>query len=139
MGNVCKRSSAVFVDKGGDGGKYINPKILRSFCEAKIYNLVKFCKDFYFIFISVISISLAVLPAAVFANDLKFNVDPDYDLSGRTDVMATLVKTSPGIYFYIEKSWWDSRGYPKQGEILQNLDNLSLEFDVKIYPELTSV
>jgi len=140
----CERRIAyerkpVVQSKARDGWKYINPKILRGFCEAKIYNLVKFCKDFYFIFISVISISLAVLPAAVFANDLKFNVDPDYDLSGRTDVMATLVKTSPGIYFYIEKSWWDSRGYPKQGEILQNLDNLSLEFDVKIYPELTSV
>src|SRR3990167_10055557 len=80
-----KKHKPVVQSKARDGWKYINPKILRGFCEAKIYNLVKFCKDFYFIFISVISISLAVLPAAVFANDLKFNVDPDYDLSGRTD------------------------------------------------------
>ncbi len=91
-----------------------------------------------FIFIFVGFIFGAVLPVAVFAADLKFNVDPSYDLAGRTEITATLVKTSPEVYFYVEKSWWDLQGYMKKEEISRDLDNLSLEFNAKIYPALTS-
>jgi hypothetical protein len=91
-----------------------------------------------FCFIFVVIVFAMVLPIAVFAADLKFNVDPSYDLAGRTEIVATLIKTSPEVYFYVEKNWWDSQGYMKQEEVSQDLDNLSAEFDAKIYPTLTS-
>lgn len=69
----------------------------------------------------------------------NFNVDKNFDASARSQVTATLVKTTNNLYFYIEKSWWDVQLQARQAEILYNLDNLSREFDGKIYPILTSV
>lgn len=70
---------------------------------------------------------------------VNFNIDKNYDAGARSQVSAILVKTSPNLYFYIEKNWWDSQVLAKKNEILNSLNNLSSEFDNKIYPTLTSV
>lgn len=77
--------------------------------------------------------------AANHGSYVDFNVDKNFDVTGRESVAAVLVKTSPNIYFYVEKHWWDQQVTAKQNEILSNLDKLSAEFDNKIYPVLTSV
>lgn len=77
--------------------------------------------------------------AVKFSDMANFYVDSNFDASGRTQVSAALVKTTNNIYFYIEKSWWDSKTPAGQEEILTGLDALSQEFDNKIYPTLTSV
>ncbi|MCX6723653.1 MAG: hypothetical protein NT155_00570 [Candidatus Staskawiczbacteria bacterium] len=77
--------------------------------------------------------------AANYGDVANFNVDKNFDASARTQISATLVKTANNIYFYIDKIWWDLQPQAKQAEILADLDNLSLEFDNKIYPTLTSV
>ncbi|OGZ64518.1 MAG: hypothetical protein A2402_03780 [Candidatus Staskawiczbacteria bacterium RIFOXYC1_FULL_37_43] len=77
--------------------------------------------------------------AANFSDVVNFNVEESFDASGRERVEATLVKTTNKLYFYVEKSWWDSQPHAKQDQILSNLNNLSQEFDNKIYPVLTSV
>ena len=85
---------------------------------------------------------LAVTPsvhAVSYGDFVNFYVDKNFDASARSQVMATLVKTTNNLYFYIEKTWWDSQPQAKQTEILGKLDSLSLEFDKKIYPTLTSV
>jgi len=79
------------------------------------------------------------VPKVILAEGIKFYIDPDYDISAREELTAELVKTTPKLYIYIEKSWWDSNGYLKQNEILQKLDSLSQEFENKIYPNLTSI
>jgi len=68
-----------------------------------------------------------------------FNVEKSFDAAARNQVTATLVKTSPHIYFYVEKPWWDSQLQAKKNEILAYLNVLSNEFDGNIYPTLTSV
>lgn len=68
-----------------------------------------------------------------------FNVDKNFDASDRTQVAAVLVKTSPKLYFYVEKLWWDLQSSAKRDQILIGFDGLSVEFDNKIYPILTSV
>lgn len=70
---------------------------------------------------------------------INFYVDESFDSAARTQVLATLVKTSPKLYFYFEKAWWDQQVQAKKDEILLSLDGLSNEFDAKIYPALTSV
>jgi len=70
---------------------------------------------------------------------VNFNVDKSFDINNRTQLPATLIKTSSKLYFYVEKSWWDSQTQAKQTEALTGLDNLSNEFDNNIYPTLTSV
>ncbi len=79
------------------------------------------------------------IKAANINDNINFNVDKNFDTSARSQVSAVLVKTSPSLYFYVEKNWWDSQVPAKQNEILVNLDSLSFEFDNKIYPTLTSV
>lgn len=69
----------------------------------------------------------------------SFYVDKDFDVSARTQITATMVKTTSKLYFYIEKDWWDSQSLDKKNEVLSKLDNLSQEFENKIYPTLTSV
>jgi|SRR3989344_7320581 len=72
-------------------------------------------------------------------NEISFNVDKNFDLSQRTQVQAVLVKTEPNLYFYVEKSWWDGQTFQQQEADLADLDKLSSEFDLKIYPNLTSI
>ncbi len=70
---------------------------------------------------------------------LNFNVDKNYDASARSQIPATLVKTTSSLYFYVETSWWDAQTPGKKSEILADLDAVSLEFGNNIYPKLTSV
>ena len=94
------------------------------------------------IFIIAIFFALFAAPcvkAANFATDLNFYIDSNYDTSDRSQISATLIKTTPNLYFYVEKSWWDSQLQTKQSEILSNINSLSVEFQNKIYPTLTSI
>ena len=83
--------------------------------------------------------SASEIKAISIGETTDFNVEPDYDSSARDRVTTVLIKTTPKLYFYVEKNWWDSQISTKQSEILSNLDALSLEFTNKIYPTLTSV
>jgi len=77
--------------------------------------------------------------AANISEVFNFNVDEGYDASARSQVQAVLVKSTPTINFYIEKDWWSSQALARQNEIFTKLDTLSSEFELKIYPTLTSV
>jgi len=68
-----------------------------------------------------------------------FFVDNTLDISGRSKIAAVSVKTSLNLYFYIEKPWWDAQYDLKKDEILKNLDELSVEFQNNIYPNLTNI
>lgn len=76
---------------------------------------------------------------AVLLNEtVNFNVDALHTTSSTKQVQASLVRFTSKLLFYVEKSWWDSRSYSEQADILTNLDSLSVEFENKIYPTLTS-
>ncbi len=69
----------------------------------------------------------------------SFSVDNTFDVLGRSKIEAVSVKTTPNLYFYIEKSWWNAQSDLKKDEILKNLDDLSIEFQNNIYPNLTNI
>ena len=77
-------------------------------------------------------------PFFVFAQTKVFNIDPSYDLFARTEIEAELIRTTPNLYFYLEKSWWEGRSSQEQNEIRLSLFDLGEEFRTKIYPILTS-
>lgn len=77
--------------------------------------------------------------AADVGDVVNFNVDAAFEKNENEQVKAVLVKISPSLYFYLDKTWWDGQVPAKQQEILGNLENLSAEFSNKIYPTLTSV
>ncbi|MCX6720714.1 MAG: peptidoglycan-binding protein [Candidatus Staskawiczbacteria bacterium] len=90
-----------------------------------------------FVFLSVF-LGAGNAKAVSVGDIVNFNVDSGFDVSGRTQISSTLVKTGARLYFYVDKLWWDSQAQAKQSEILVDLDNLSNEFDNNIYPKLTS-
>lgn len=96
-------------------------------------------KKIIFVFAFLFLATAKLANAANSGDAVNFNVDKNFDASARTQVSATLIKTTNNLYFYIEKSWWDLQPLAKQSEILVNLNDLSSEFDNKIYPILTSV
>lgn len=68
----------------------------------------------------------------------NFYVDYTYDLYGRKEINAELIRISDLLYFYVEKDWWHSRSYLEKNDIKIAFYELSEEFKNKIYPSLTS-
>lgn len=97
---------------------------------------------------NIIFLSLAIIFSCFFGTPvasasslgdvIQFNVNKNFDVVGSDSVPAVLVKSTPNLHFFVEKSWWDAQNSLKQSEILLNLDTLSTEFSNKIYPTLTS-
>jgi len=92
-----------------------------------------------FLFFGALFGTADIAKAASVGDIVNFNVDKGFDASGRTQISAALLQIDPRLYFYAEKQWWDSQTLAKQGEFLADLNNLSSEFNNKIYPTLTSV
>jgi len=69
---------------------------------------------------------------------VNFFVERSFDPSGRDIVEAILIKTTPRLYFYIEKPAWDFFSLKKKGEILSRLDEAARDFENNIYPRVTS-
>lgn len=96
-------------------------------------------KIFLFIFIFVFFGFVNVFEAKAFSEGelANFYIDYSYDLYGRSEISAYLIRTSDSLYFYIEKSWWDSRSAQEQNNTRIELYDLGKEFKNKIYPVLT--
>lgn len=77
-------------------------------------------------------------PFFVWGQTALFNVDPSYDLFGRQQLEAELIKETPNLYFYTEKNWWGSLDSHEQNDIRLAFFDLGEEFRNRIYPVLTS-
>jgi len=91
-----------------------------------------------FVFIVSLALSLTAgfgVNADTVGEERTFYIEPDYDLSAREELTATLVKITPELYFYADENWWN---FSPQNEIYQALSDLGEEFENKIYPTLTS-
>ena len=91
------------------------------------------------IFAGLILLTLPLITRAdYFGQKVNFFVEPSYDLNKREQLLATLQKVTPQLYFYVDDNWWSSLDYPKKQDIEKILDSLASEFQSKIYPTLTS-
>ena len=72
------------------------------------------------------------------AETQKFFIESSYDLYGRKQIDATLVRSSPSLYFYVETSWWSARSASEKNDLQIALFELGQEFQNHIYPVLTS-
>jgi len=96
-------------------------------------------KIIFFALLFCLAVSPLYTKAVSVGETTNFYVDKNFDATSRSNLTAKLIKTNSNFYFYVEKQWWDSQLPAKQNEILSGLDSLSLEFNEKIYPTLTSV
>ncbi|HXK35603.1 MAG TPA: hypothetical protein VJZ52_00985, partial [Candidatus Paceibacterota bacterium] len=76
--------------------------------------------------------------AATLGERVTFNVNAQYDFSGRTSIQTSLLAISEHAYFFIEDSFWQGRSYSEQQILLNKLIILGTEFDARIYPIETS-
>ena len=76
---------------------------------------------------------------AVFIGEERdFFVDKAYDIKERDVISATLLKIGPEIYYYAEKSWWNSFTQTERNETFLKIESLDKEFHENIYPTLTA-
>ena len=64
---------------------------------------------------------------------VKFFVDPNYEVSKRSQVTATLREIGDFVYFYVEDNYWGKILPEKRKEVKNALKNLAEEFDKNIY------
>jgi len=100
------------------------------------YHKLKFI---FYLVVPLIVFSFSNANAANLGEITSFNVDKSFDASARTQISAILIKSTNSLHYYVEKTWWDGQLPAKRQEILDSLNLLSIEFDNKIYPTLSSV
>lgn len=131
-----KRFSGLFPKFGKNTSKtFRNSKIIYFMHNKKTSKIIFFAISIFFTLFYAENIKAA----NNIGDYVKFNVDLKFEANEKSEISAVLVKTAPNLYFYVEKNWWDTQVLAKKNEILSNLDNLSSEFNNKIYPILTSV
>lgn len=77
--------------------------------------------------------------AANLDEQVIFNVDTEYDISGRSQVSAILKVIGDSIYFYVEEEYWDGLNITQRSLLKEELKDLANEFDTVIYPRERSV
>lgn len=83
--------------------------------------------------------ALFLFPFFAQATVLDFNIDPSYDYAGRSRVSTFLYQIGVNAYFYVEDDYYQNLDLDKRKEFTESLQNLSKEFDEKIYPDLTEI
>lgn len=94
------------------------------FCTAIVFSLLFFA---------------AQIQAAQLGSSLKFTIESPYDISGREELTASLVKITPRLYFYVDLVWWNANNSFRRSELINKLNIAAFQFEDKIYPDLTSV
>jgi hypothetical protein len=89
------------------------------------------------IFLLFIFFSLPVFAHAQNLNSqASFNVDPSYDISGRSRVDAFLQQVGQNAYFYVENDYYKNLNASGKTQLSDAINSLSAEFDSAIYPKL---
>ncbi len=95
-------------------------------------------KRFYLIFLIIIFLAVGFSVAAVSIGEKRtFNIDPDYDVINRDELVGVLQATSNRTLFYLDENWWDGLSLTDKDRVRSALRSLGSEFDSHIYPKLT--
>lgn len=96
----------------------------------------------YFKKLTLFLIILLFLPnlskADSLGQQLNFFIEPEYDISNRNNILATLIEKTNQLYFYIASDWWHKRSEEEQVKIKSIFSSLSVSFEEEIYPRLTT-
>ncbi|MFH1713929.1 MAG: peptidoglycan-binding domain-containing protein [Patescibacteria group bacterium] len=96
-------------------------------------------KTIKILFIGMVFLFLPIVAKADYGGQTnRFFIDSSYDLNGRQELDATLLRITSKVYFYIDDAWWNSLGQSETSMLKLAIQKLGEEFDGKIYPELTA-
>ncbi|MFC1789599.1 peptidoglycan-binding protein [Patescibacteria group bacterium] len=99
--------------------------------KKRTFNLIFFTATFFLFFPFLAS-------AVSMGEKINFFVDSSYDLQERQEVTASLEKLSNKLYFYIDDNWLSDQNPQARAQIAEILNNLTIEFESRIYPIITS-
>ncbi len=68
----------------------------------------------------------------------NFYVEQGFTPNNKSQVSATLIKSPDRLYFYVETDWWNSKTQTEKDQIGVVMESLGSEFNLNIYPKLTS-
>jgi len=77
--------------------------------------------------------------AASLGEQVDFFVDSQYDITGRTQLTATLKIIGEYVYFYIDDEYWNNLNGLSKNSLRETLEELADEFDQVIYPKERAV
>ena len=75
--------------------------------------------------------------ADVLGQDQNFSISSTYDLQSRNSITATLKSVTEHAYFYVEDNYWNSASSTMQDQIINQINTLASEFNLRIYPTET--
>lgn len=84
-------------------------------------------------------VCLNIAQAATLGEQVNFYVDASYDISGRSQISATLRVIGEKIYFYVENDYYRGLNLSRKKALEENLKDLANEFDNVIYPKERAV
>jgi len=89
-------------------------------------------------FFLLLVLSIFLIPSFSFAwsQNQTFFVDPNYDVSGRTQISTQLIKHQ-SVYFYVDSDWYEH--FSDKNQLASVLYSLATEFEYQIYPNLTNL
>ena len=102
------------------------------------FKFLNFNIQIFKIFFVSATLSAAFVPLSAAADFLNqtvlFNIDGQYEYSGRKQVSAALRKISNKAYWYVSDEYWNGISAAEQNSFSNELDKLAQEFDARIYP-----
>lgn len=113
-------------------------KIILFFSPARSRQAPALAGMLFFFLLALLSGGGFVLEAHAQSETESFTVESSYDLLGRNQIEAQLVRSDARVHFYVEKSWWNARSSQEQNDLRIALFELGQEFQNHIYPVLTS-
>ena len=94
-------------------------------------------KIIFFLIFGILFLQIPFLSLAAWTNTVIFNVDPNYDSIGRSQIETQLIKTTNNFYFYADKDWHEK--IVDKNQLDNQLYNLANDFEYKTYPALTNL
>jgi hypothetical protein len=89
------------------------------------------------IFILFLGFLFPNISLADWGQTASFFVESEYDLYGRNQIEAQLLKTTNKFHFYVDKQWYQN--FSQKIELDNKLYNLATNFEYKTYPTLTNL
>lgn len=96
-------------------------------------------KTFILIFVFSLFFSPRLILAQTVPQGQSFNIESSYDLYQRSELTASLARTSLTAYWYIDTKFLDGLTKEEKAQVDESLANLNGEFEINIYPKLTRI
>ncbi|MDX1536036.1 MAG: hypothetical protein R3346_04750, partial [Candidatus Spechtbacterales bacterium] len=103
--------------------------------------MIKTKKQFSIITTALLSLVflLSAPGASAQSSTVSFNIDPDYDSVGRSQINASLRIDGTKADFYVEDAYWNNLPPAEKGTILSTLGDIEQTFSTSTYPRVTEV